>query len=328
MRNDSDKRSITGKLARALLIAAMLCFPGSALLVNAQNDSVPPAPADSTAIEQPAAEEEAAPELISPAMQFVAIQKGDGSTDLKVKLSSKVKGWVYNLYKMKISFYRVVDGEDQELGYAITDGAGKAVFNVKGDSLSADAEGKLNFKAAFAGNKAMEPAEGLVSFKKAKLEIIPVKEDSVLSVQVKLTEAGSAGETPVKDATIGIYVKRLFLPQKVGEGTTDETGMATVEFPNGLPGDTKGNLTLIAKIDENEIYGNLETSSEQGWGVPVSDKLKGQPRSLWSSNPPLWMLITFIVLMVAVWGHYIVIIYELFRLRKEQPHTPAGATNP
>jgi hypothetical protein len=37
----------------------------------------------------------------------------------------------------------------------------------------------------------------------------------------------------------------------------------------------------------------------------------------------MWMLITFIILMTAVWGHYIVIVYELFRLRKEQPAVDA-----
>jgi len=30
---------------------------------------------------------------------------------------------------------------------------------------------------------------------------------------------------------------------------------------------------------------------------------------------------------VTVWGHYFVIIYELFRLRKEQPKVPTHATN-
>jgi hypothetical protein len=40
------------------------------------------------------------------------------------------------------------------------------------------------------------------------------------------------------------------------------------------------------------------------------------------------MLITFIVLMVAVWGHYIIIVYELIRLRKEQPAAATNTTNP
>ena len=79
----------------------------------------------------------------------------------------------------------------------------------------------------------------------------------------------------------------------------------------------------MAMLLENETYGNLETSVAQKWGVPVSDKLNELPRALWSPHPPLWMLITFIIMVVVVWGHYLVIIIQLFRLRKEEPASNA-----
>lgn len=277
-----------------------------------------PAQTDSTTQqEEPAPADE--PSLISPAVEFTAVQKADNSIDLKAALKAKVKGQFIKLYKMKLTFYRVVNEEEQALGFVITDGAGKAVFNVKADTMKTDAEGKLQFKVVFAGNKAMEAAEEVVAFKRARLEITPVKEDSALSVLVKLVDMGTGEAVPVKEIPVGIFVKRSFLPLKVGEGTTDEAGEVTIEFPNGLPGDAKGNLTLLGRIDENELYGNLEASVVQPWGTPVSDKIEKQPRALWSTSPPLWMLITFIVLMATVWGHYIVIVYELFRLRKEKP---------
>ncbi|MEI2739188.1 MAG: hypothetical protein V9F01_10410 [Chitinophagaceae bacterium] len=293
----------------------------------AQADTVQQPITDTTAVpaEEPATAEEE-PSLISPSVSFLGVQKADNSIDLKVTLKAKVKGWPINLYKMKVTFFQVVNEENTELGFTITDNNGKAVFNIKGDSLKTDAEGKLQFKMVFAGNKLMEPAEEVVVFKRARLVITPVKEDSLLTVQVKLVDVGTGTETPIPETAVGVFVKRLFLPLKVGEGTTDENGEASVEFPGNLPGDVKGNLTLVAKLDENETYGNLEASVIQQWGVPVSNKIEDQPRALWSSHPPLWMLITFVVLMVAVWGHYIVIIYELFRLRKEQPNATTDAT--
>lgn len=309
-----------------LPVCLLIAMAVPAGLIAQTDSAAQTAPTDSSAQkEEPVAAEE--PEMISPSVTFTGIQKGDNSIDLKVALQAKVKGQFVKLYKMKVSFYRVVNETDQELGFVITDGIGKATFNVKADTLKPDAEGKLHFKAVFAGNKAMEAAEEVVSFKRARLEITPVKEDSLLSVQVKLVDLGTGEEVPVKEATVGIFVKRMFLPLKVGEGTTDETGAATIEFPNNLPGDPKGNLTLIGRLDENEVYGNLEASVVQPWGIPVSDKFEEQPRALWSTHPPIWMLITFIVLMATVWGHYIVIIYELFRLRKEEPKPAAHATN-
>jgi hypothetical protein len=266
--------------------------------------------------------------LISPILEFIGVQKGDKSIDLKVTMQAKVKKSPVKLPLLKVSLLQITDTAEKELGFVITNGEGKAVFNVKSDAVAADKEGKLHFKASFAGNKAMDPAEEEVTFKRARLEITPVKEDSLLTVQVKLIDVGTGTEIPVKEAALGIFVKRLFNPLKVGGGTTDEAGEAMIEVPNNLPGDAKGNITLLAKLDENETYGNLETSVVQRWGIPVSDKLSDQPRALWSTHPPLWMLITFIILVGTVWGHYFVIIYELFRLRKEEPHTPTDATKP
>ncbi|MBK7678002.1 MAG: hypothetical protein IPJ29_01025 [Chitinophagaceae bacterium] len=314
-------------LRQLVLMAGMLImflFPAK-LFGQSDTTQVPATDTATVAAEEPAKEEE--PSMFSPTVEFKAVQKGDNSIDLKAGLKAKVKNWPVNLYKMKVTFFQVVNDEDQELGFAITDNSGKAVFNVKGDSLKTNTDGKVQFKMVFAGNKMMESAEEVIAFKRARLEITPVKEDSLLTVQVKLVEVGTGAEIPIPEAAVGIFVKRLFLPLKVGEGTTDENGEASVEFPANLPGDAKGNLTLIAKLDENETYGNLEASVVQQWGTSVSNKIEDQPRALWSSNPPMWMLITFIILMVAVWGHYIVIIYELFRLRKEQPHPPTDATN-
>jgi len=201
----------------------------------------------------------------------------------------------------------------------ITDSKGVAIFNCKPEQLTIDAEGKLHFKASFAGKDSIEAAEEVVAVKRARLEIIPVKEDSVLTAKVKLVDLSSGTETPVDSTTLGVYVKRMFSALKLGEGTTDEAGEATIEIPNNLPGDDKGNLTLLARLDESETYGNLEGSVIQPWGRPVSEELKELPRALWSSHPPIWMLVTFVVLMSAVWGHYLVIIIQLFRLRREEP---------
>ncbi len=275
---------------------------------------------DSTKKEEPAAKEESA--MISPSIEFKSIQKGDNTIELVASMKAKIKGSFIKLPLLKVTFFQISDTAEKELGFVISDRVGKAVFNSKPGLIQADKEGKLHFKAVFAGNKQMDAAEEELTVKSARLVMIPVKEDSVLTVKVKLVDMSTGTETPVPETALGIFVKRQFNPLKVGEGTTDENGDASVEIPNNLPGDPKGNITLLAKLDENEVYGNLETSVVQKWGIPVSDKLNELPRALWSAHPPVWMMVTFAILMITVWGHYIVIIFELFRLRKEEPHAP------
>jgi hypothetical protein len=310
MKSVSTTIAIRKKIWQLIIIAGlltMLHIPGA---MYAQTDSAK--------TEAPAVEEESS--MISPSLEFFTVQKSNNTIDLKAGLKAKVKGTFYNLPLIKITFVQVTEAGDKELGFVITDRAGKAVFNVKSDSLITDKEGKLNFKAVYAGNKQMDAAEEEVIIKKARLEITPVKEDSLLSVTIKLIDVGTGTEVPVPETAIGVFIHRSFNPLKIGEGTTDEAGEASVEVPNNLPGDAKGNITLLAKLDENEIYGNLEASVEQKWGTVVSDKIEDQPRALWSSHPPIWMLVTFILLMAVVWGHYVVIVYQLLRLRKEEPH--------
>lgn len=260
------------------------------------------------------------PAMLSPALELVSVQKTDGSIDLKTAIKAKVKGTFIKLPLLKVKFLLITDSAEKELGFLITDRNGKAVFNCKPGSAGPDKEGKLHFKAVYAGNKSMEAADAEVTVKRGKLEIIPVEEDSLLTVKVKFTDLSGGPDSLAANATVSVFVQRTFNPLKLGEATTDESGEATIEVPAKLPGDGKGNITLLARIDENENYGNLEAAVVKSWGVPVSDKLQNMPRALWSAHPPLWMLITFIILVGTVWGHYVVIIYELFRLRKEEPH--------
>ena len=257
----------------------------------------------------------------SPLIAFTSTQKSDNSVDLKATVQAKINGTLTRLPGLKIEFTVGVDSSVKILGEAITDSKGVAIFTCKPDQLITDKEGKLNFKASFAGKDSIEAAAEVVAVKRARLEIIPVKEDSLLTVKVKLIDLSTGTETAVPAIDLGVFVKRLFSALKLGEGKTDEAGEASIEIPNNLPGDATGNITLLAKLDENEVYGNLEAAVTQQWGAPVSDELKELPRSLWSTHPPIWMLVTFIVLMSAVWGHYLVIIVQLFRLRKEEPKT-------
>ncbi len=327
MKQDLKLTRHTKVFRRILMPAGMLLltlfFAHAGFAQAADSTPKTAAPADTAA---PVAAEEEAPSLISPSIQFVTVQKADNTIDFKAVLKAKVKGSFIKLPQLKVKFVLVSGTDEKELGYGITNGEGKVVFNTKADSLKTDAEGKLHFKALFAGNKAMDAAEEEVTIKRARLEITPIKEDSLLSVKVKLIDIGTGTEVPVKEITLGVFVNRSFNALKLGEGATDESGETTVEIPNNLPGDAKGNITLLGRLDENEIYGNLEAASVQKWGIPVSDKIAEQPRELWSPHPPIWMLITFIILMGTVWGHYIVIVVQLFRLRKEEPHNPPITT--
>lgn len=308
-------KTLSEPLVKLLVLASLLLIfiiPGK---LYAQEDS--------TASEAPAEEEESS--LVSPSLSFFTVQKANNTIDFKAALNAKINGSNKKLPHLRVTFVQVMGEEEKTIGYAITDISGKATFNCKAELITPDKDGNLNYKAVFAGNKAMDATEEEVTIKRARLEITPVKGDSLNSVEVKLVDLATGVETAVPEVALGIFVQRFFNPLKIGEITTDENGEGSLEIPNGLLGDEVGNIVLLARLDEHELYGNVEASVTQKWGVPVSQKLNKLPRALWSHSPPIWMLVTFIILITVVWGHYFVIIFELFRLRKEEPHQPANS---
>jgi len=168
----------------------------------------------------------------APLITFISVQKSDNSVELKATVQAKISGTLTKLPGLKIEFTVGADSTAKKLGEVVTDIRGVAILNCKPDQLTTDKEGKLNFKASFAGKDSIESAEELVSVKKARLEITPVKEDSLLTVKIKLIDLGTGTETAVPETDLGVFVKRMFSSLKLGEGKTDEAGEASIEIPN------------------------------------------------------------------------------------------------
>jgi hypothetical protein len=184
-------------------IIQLLTFSFLALIISAQGKLM--AQTDSSAKSEV---KEAT--TYAPLIQFVSVQKSDNSVDLKTSVKAKINGTLTKLAGLKIEFTIGADSTAKKLGEVITDSRGVAIFTCKPDQLTTDKEGKLNFKASFAGKDSIESAEELVSVKRARLEITPVKEDSLLTVKVKLIDLSTGTETAVPETDLGVFVKRMF----------------------------------------------------------------------------------------------------------------------
>jgi hypothetical protein len=235
-------------------------------------------------------------------------------------LRSKVQGSYQKTPGQKVSFFALNDAaEEIAIGDTLSapNGIAVLVFNTTGKAVNAD--GTYSFIARYDGNDHMNGSESDLLLKPAKLVMEPVEGDSSYALKLQATAMGPGGPTPIKEAVVSIYVKRMFSDLKVGEGTTDADGVAEVEFPSGLSGDQDANLYITAKIEETEEYGNLEAAMTRTWGKAVSYEISELPKALWSDHPPVWMIVTFFVLMGTVWIHYLIIIFKLFRIKTEKP---------
>ena len=89
------------------------------------------------------------------------------------------------------------------------------------------------------------------------------------------------------------------------------------EFPSTLIGDTTGVVTVIAKIEEHYDYGDVLGEATIDWAIPKHSKhVDSFYRELWTPTAPMWMIVTLIIMLVGVWGHYFYAMYQLYMIKR------------
>jgi len=140
-------------------------------------------------------------------------------------------------------------------------------------------------------------------------------------VAIQVFQQGDSALKPVEELDISLYVERLFSYLPVGDrfNTTDENGYVEIHMPSDLPGDSKGNLKLILKIEDAETIRDTIIHTEVKWGIPVIYDVTEEKRSLWAAraNAPLSLLLLVNSLLLGVWGIIIYICYEMYLIKKE-----------
>ena len=118
-------------------------------------------------------------------------------------------------------------------------------------------------------------------------------------------------------------VERLGGALKIGDNeslTTDSLGMVKEEFKlDSLPAqDARGNLVLIAKVEDNDRFGNLSQEKTVPWGKYYVRENHFGERSLWAARfrTPVWLLFMAYSIIATVWTVIIYLLYQIFRIKK------------
>lgn len=255
-------------------------------------------------------------EPVSPGYEFTQFRNDDGSRTLSFKLSY-VKKLVPNAIKWVDVRFLAGSDLSTELGVAKTDVRGIASFRIPaGTILPVNESGTFTLGARFEGNEQFESVEDQISMKDIGMKFIINSNDSTKIAKVKVADATGKFDKSLTDAAVVFYVERMFKPLQIGESTLDENGEASIEFPLTLPGDSLGYVNLIARIEEDGTYGTIQADTVIRWGVPTFHKVPASFRALWTKVAPTWMVITLLILLVGVWGHYAFAVYKLVRIKK------------
>ena len=217
------------------------------------------------------------------------------------------------VHEAEIVFYNQLGDDRVELGKSKTDETGTAVLVVPpGTNYLKDEEGYIEFIARFNGNEGMRRKEADLKVRDLFLDISAEEIDSVKTVVVHTFVIDSTGQRiPQEDVDVKIAVRGMLSDLALEEGSTED-GTLEFEFPDDIPGDKDGEFFIIASIEDNDEFGNLEYMEKSDWGV-FDDVPHIEKNELWTEAAPIWMYVILTVMLVGVWANYV---YTLIKIRK------------
>jgi hypothetical protein len=175
---------------------------------------------------------------------------------------------------------------------------------------------------------------GIIGFNNSIIYGQETMEDAIVSLsfleendsKIIVTKAVDQSGLPIEGLELFFFVKRTFSLLPIGDpfNETDENGIIEVEFPNDLPGDTKGDLTIVVKIIDSDLYNDLTLETTKNWGllVEMPDSIV-EKRSLWAAaaNAPISLILSVSIMIISVWYVICHILFKLYKISKIKPLT-------
>ena len=241
--------------------------------------------------------------------------------DLKASVRARTgeNGKIMPVPGLPIDFYTFNDSAEVLLGKVVSDQNGESAFTItEGIDLLLNNENGYSFKASFGGNENFKKASKEISIIEVDIQITFKEVDSVKVISAKAYEIdqSSSEKIPLDGIDLSFYVPGSFSLYKIGDVELKD-GVGEVEFPVTLPGDSEGNLTIIARIEDSDDYGFVESSAKKDWGRVREPVVLEERRGLGDTDAPLWMTYTLIVLLTAVWIHYLYIFVVIYLIKKD-----------
>lgn len=252
---------------------------------------------------------------ISPYISLQYFKDNDDNSFLKTTLSYSKNRMELPLPGMKITFTSGIANK-KILAEIITDDKGIAALNLENKSgISLDENGMWPFSSTYEGNDTIDAIASEILIRDATLKMELTEIDSIKTIALHAEKLENGKMVPVSGELLTVYVPRMFSLLPVGEATLDEMGNASIEFPADLPGDSIGNISIIAKFEEHPEFGNVEKRTSLKWGIPPVTQDHSSHRALWTKTAPKWMIYTLSILLTGVWGHYLFALISIIRIR-------------
>lgn len=242
-------------------------------------------------------------------------QKNDETPVLKVSTKTKINKKFKPIDGVEVNLFVGSESSKGFLGTVVTDRQGKNFLTLSPKAKSTlDSLSTFKFIGSVTGNDKFEETSTEIELTRARVELTLSEKDSTRTLSARVLTKKDTAWVAVPEVDLKFVVKRLFNDFSINESssTTDSNGNAASDFKLTIPGDVDGNIFVAAKIEENKLYGNIQSVKMVKWGTPLAKNTSFKDRTLFSTRDktPLWLLIFPNLIMVTVWC----IIFYLFML--------------
>jgi len=203
-----------------------------------------------------------------------------------------------------------------------TDKTGKAKSFLPPSLKAAWEASPLHKFIAVATGKEEETAAEL-EILKSKIKIDTAIEEGTRRITVQVMKYENSEWVPANEVEMKVGIQRMGGILSAGDEetyTTDSSGTVNVELTkDSLPGDEKGNMVLVAKVEDNDQYGNLLVQKTVPWGVALkTDNSFFDQRTLWTTRfrAPVWLLFMAYSITIGVWGTIIYLVLQIIRIKR------------
>ena len=239
---------------------------------------------------------------------------------LQATAKSKIDGKFKPVAGLALKFYITDEQESHSLGKSITTEKGIAIVFIppgaKDEWMKSETR---EFLVKTEPTVLYDSTLATASVTKSKIRIDTGADKKVIATLLALKN----GEwVPVGGVDMVLAVKRLggdLLADQNPTHTTDSLGAASVDFAiAGLSGDSAGNITLIAKVEDNDLYGNLTSERSVPWGVATSYVSDVNKRTLFArrGRSPIWLMFMTYSIGVAVWAVILYLAFQIWKIKK------------
>jgi len=240
---------------------------------------------------------------------------------IKAKVKTKVDGRFKTVAGIPLALYiNIADDADNLIANVVTNDKGEAAATIPASLKAKWGAGPSHtFVATFKGSKEYEANSGDITVGRAKIDIDTTSDRKIIATVYAMADSGWK---PVKGVDVIVAVKRLDANLNVNETatfSTDSTGSASADFKrDSIAGDANGNITLVAKVEDNDQFGNLYIEKTVPWGAKFIPVNTFDRRTLFATRDkaPIWLILMATSIIIAVWGILIGLVANLFKIKK------------